>query len=164
MEDATVKAGLLLEAVETQRALADTALAGLQQHTAGLDGLVREEIRATLIDELRAVTEEGRRAAWQLQQLGRAAGLRLALWSIGSALLGAALSLGLAACFLPSGADLVRLTAARDALAGEITRLGQAGARAQLRRCGAARRLCVRVDRSAPAYGEHADFLVIQGY
>jgi len=34
----------------------------------------------------------------------------------------------------------------------------------QLRHCGAARRLCVRVDRGAPLYGEAADFLVVKGY
>jgi hypothetical protein len=163
MEDATVKAGLLLEAVEAQRALADTALAGLQQHTAGLDGLVR---RRSGPRSSRSCAPSRRRAGTPRLAAApaRPRRLRLALRSIGSALLGAALPLGLAACFLPSGADLVRLTAARDALAGEITRLGQAGALAQLRRCGAARRLCVRIDRSAPAYGEHADYLVIQGY
>jgi hypothetical protein len=34
----------------------------------------------------------------------------------------------------------------------------------ELRRCGDAQRLCVRVDRSAPAYGAGADFFIVKGY
>jgi hypothetical protein len=33
-----------------------------------------------------------------------------------------------------------------------------------VRTCGASARLCVRVDRNAPAYGPGADYLVVKGY
>ena len=46
----------------------------------------------------------------------------------------------------------------------DIARLTQQGGHVELRRCGAARRLCVRVDRGAPMYGEAADYLVVKGY
>jgi hypothetical protein len=38
--DTTVRIGLLMEAVESQRALVSSALEQLQQHTAGLDAIV----------------------------------------------------------------------------------------------------------------------------
>jgi hypothetical protein len=34
----------------------------------------------------------------------------------------------------------------------------------ELRRCGAAGRLCVRVDRKAGTFGEGGEFLVVKGY
>lgn len=153
-----------MEAVEAQRVLAADTLERLQGHTAGLDAVVREEIRATLLEELAQVTDEGRRTAQQLRALARAAGMRLALWSLGSAVLSSAVPLTLTAGFLPTRAEVARLAAARDALEGNLARLSREGARAQLRRCGTAQRLCVRIDRSAPAYGDGGDFLVLKGY
>ncbi len=56
------------------------------------------------------------------------------------------------------------LRAQRDELAAGIARLQAAGGRIEWRRCGATQRLCVRVERTAPAFGDHADFLVVKGY
>jgi hypothetical protein len=33
-----------------------------------------------------------------------------------------------------------------------------------LRHCGDTSRLCVRIDRRAPVYGEQSDYLVVRGY
>ena len=49
-----MKLGLLMEAAQAQQGLAAQALERLREHTAGLDAVVREEIRATLIEELQA--------------------------------------------------------------------------------------------------------------
>ena len=49
-----------------------------------------------------------------------------------------------------------------DAL--QIEQLERQGARAQWRRCGETGRLCVRIDRHAPIYGEHGDYYVLHGY
>jgi hypothetical protein len=76
----------------------------------------------------------------------------------------AALPFALAWWLLPSRAELQALRATRDELAGNIARLSERGAQAQLRRCGSERRLCVRIDRSAPAYGESGEYLVVKGY
>ena len=65
---------------------------------------------------------------------------------------------------LPSPTELAALRAKRAELASNVARLEQHGARIDLRRCGAAERLCVRIDRHAPAYGEAADYLVVRGY
>ena len=42
-------------------------------------------------------------------------------------------------------------------------RLEQQGGRIDWRHCGEAARLCVRVDRKAPTYGEKADYYVVAG-
>ena len=52
----------------------------------------------------------------------------------------------------------------RDFPRAEVARLKAQGALVELRRCGIAQRLCVRVDRKAGAFGEGGEFLVVRGY
>jgi hypothetical protein len=159
-----MKLGLLLEGAHAHQTLAETTLEKLKGHVAELGGIAREEIRATLLEELHALGEDSRRAAQTLRQLRHAANLRVSLWSLGMALLSCAVPLGIAWWVLPSHSEVARLTERRDALEGSIARLTQMGGRTELRRCGTAQRLCVRVDRRAPAYGEDADYFVVKGY
>ena len=164
LEDGTLRVGLLMEAAQAQQTLAATALDRLREHTAGLDAVVRDEIRATILEEMRSLGEDGRRAAEALRGLRRAASLRVAVWSVAMAVLSAAAPCAMAWWILPTRGDIAALGAERERLTANIARLSQQGARLELRRCGAAQRLCVRVDRSAPSYGEAADFLVVRGY
>lgn len=164
MEDETIKLGLLMEAAHAQRALAETALEKLNAHVRELDTVVRDEIRHTLVEELQIVVNETRRSAEALRRLRRSANLRIGLWSLGLTLVCSAIPLSLAWWFLPSSSEVSALSAKRDELASAVARLEQRGARVDLRRCGEANRLCVRVDRKAPAYGEAGDYLVVKGY
>src|SRR5205807_751066 len=164
VEDLSMKVGLLMEAAETQQALAAAALERLREHAAGLDGIVREEIRSTLIEELGALDEDSRRAAQSLRALKQAASLRLAAWSVGVTALSAAMPFGMGWWLLPSHAEVAALRATRAELSTHIAQLTQQGGRVELRHCGAARRLCVHVDRGAPTYGEASDYLVVKGY
>ncbi len=159
-----MKVGLLMEAAETQQALAAAALEQLREHAAGLDGIVREEIRSTLIEELGALDEDSRRAGESLRALKQAASLRLAAWSVGVAALSAAIPLTIGWWLLPSHAEVAALRVTRAELSSHVAQLIQQGGRVELRHCGAARRLCVHVDRSAPTYGEASDYLVVKGY
>jgi hypothetical protein len=163
-EDNTMKLGLLMEAAHAQQTLAEAALEKLSAHLRALDTVVRDEIRNTLVQELQVVVNESRRAAEALRGLGRSANLRVALWSLGMTLLCSALPIGLEWCFLPSRTELAALRARRDQLAANVANLEQRGARIDLRRCGVSDRLCVRVDRKAPAYGEAADYFVVREY
>ncbi len=52
MDDTTMKFGLLMESAQTHQKLADAHLEKLRAHTRDLDGVVREEIRRTLVEEL----------------------------------------------------------------------------------------------------------------
>lgn len=60
--------------------------------------------------------------------------------------------------------ELDRLRVKRDRLLIDVQKLEQQGGRAELRQCGDTARLCVRIDKSSPAYGEKGDFMVMKGY
>jgi hypothetical protein len=164
MEDETLKLGLLMEAAQSQQTLAATTLDRLREHTAGLDAIVREEIRATLLEEMRALGEDSRRAAEALRSLQSTANLRLVAWSVAILTPAALLPCAVAWWLLPTHAEIQALGARRDELTANIARLAQQGGNLELRHCGATARLCVRVDRSAPTYGAGGDFLIAKGY
>jgi hypothetical protein len=164
MEDETLKLGLLMEAAQSQHTLAATILDRLREHTAGLDAIVREEIRATLLEEMRALSEDSRLAAEALRRLQRTANLRLIAWSAAVFTLSSLVPCVIAWWLLPTRADVQTLGAKRDELIANIARLARQGGNVELRHCGTSQRLCVRVERGAPAYGEAGDFLIIKGY
>jgi len=165
MEDeTTLKLGLLMEAAQSQQTLAATMLDRLREHTAGLDAIVREEIRTTLLEEIRALAEDSQRAAQALRRLQRTANVRLVAWGAAVLSLAALLPFALTWWMLPTHSDIESLTARRNELSANIARLSGQGGNVELRHCGSARRLCVRVERSAPAYGVAGDFLVVKGY
>lgn len=159
-----MKLGLLLENAHAQQGLAETVLERLKAHVSELEGIAREEIRSTLIEELHALSEDSRRAAETLRRLRHAANLRVALWTLAMASLSCAVPLIAAWWLLPSRADIADLSARRDALQRVVSNLTAQGGQLKLDRCGPARRLCVRVDRSAGVFGESGDFLVVKGY
>jgi hypothetical protein len=164
VEDDTMKLGLLMEAAHAHQALVASALERLNAHVSGLDDIVRDEIRRTLVEELLSLGDESKRAAEALRRLGRSANTRVVLWSVGLTLLCAALPVCGEWWLLPSQSELAALRSKRDDLAANVARLEQRGGRVDLRRCGGTDRLCVRVDRKAPAFGEAGDYLVVKGY
>jgi len=164
MEDDTLKLGLLMEAAQAQQTLAAKTLERLSEHAAGLDAIVREEIRATLLEEMRALGDDSKRAAQALRKLQRTASVRLVGWGAVIMSFAGLLPFALTWSLLPTGTEVQSLAARRDELTANIARLSSQGGNVQLRHCGAAQRLCVRVERSAPAYGTTGDFLVVKGY
>src|SRR2546429_14762 len=127
VEDLSMKVGLLIGAAEPQQALAAAALEQLREHAAGLDGIVREEIRSTLIEQLGALEEDSRRAAQSLRALKQAASLRLAAWSVGVAALSAAIPLTVGGWLLPSHAEVAALRATRSELSSHIAQRSPQG-------------------------------------
>ena len=164
MEDTTVQLGLLMEAAQSQQQLAAAALARLDEHVRGLDAVVRETVSHTLLEELQALADDSRHTAQALRELRRATGARLALVSGAIAAVSAAVPLTFSWWLVPTAAEITSLRTSRAELAADIARLTAQGGRVQLRRCGTAQRLCVRVERTGPAYGDGADFLVVKGY
>jgi hypothetical protein len=163
-DDTTMKFGLLMESAQAQQKLAEAQLEALRAHTQGLDGIVREEIRRTLVEELKELTLESQRATQALHGMKRAAGLRTLLLSVVVAVLCTAIPGAMARWVLPSAAEVEALRVRRDQLAASLARLELEGGRVDWRRCGESARLCVRIDRAAPAYGEKADYYVVKGY
>jgi uncharacterized protein involved in exopolysaccharide biosynthesis len=163
MDDATLKFGLLMESAQAHQKSAEAQLEKLRAHTDDLDGVVRDEIRRTLVEELQSLTAESARAAKILQRTGRAALLRGTLWSAVMAVLCTGIPTGIVRWALPSEAQIASLRARRDELAAGIADLQRRGGHVDWRRCGAPARLCVRVDRRAPAYGEKGDYYIVAG-
>lgn len=164
MDDATLKLGLLMESAQAHQKSAEEQLKKLRAHTEDLDGVVRDEIRRTLIEELQMLSAESKRATDALRTIKRAASLRGILWSILVAVLSTGIPIAVIRWTLPSSAEVAALRARRDELAASVATLERRGGRIEWRRCGAAARLCVRVDRAAPTYGEKADYYVVGGY
>jgi hypothetical protein len=164
LDDATMKVGLLMESAQAHQKLAEGQMEKLRAHTQDLDSVVRDEIRRTLVEELRALTAEATRATRALQKIRGAGALRGLAWSLAAAILCTLVPIAVARWALPSTAEIATLRARRDELAANLAKLEQEGGRIDWRRCGDSRRLCVRVDRKAPTYGDKADYFVIEGY
>jgi hypothetical protein len=164
ISDEAMKLGLLTEAARAQHRLSQESLERLAAHTRDLDALVRDEVRRTVTEVLGSVASESRRATESLQRMRRAANMRTLLWAASVAAVCGGIAMAEAWWMLPSQSDMAALRARRDALVADITRLEQRGGMLDVRRCGADARLCVRVDRDAPAYGPGADYLIVKGH
>jgi hypothetical protein len=152
-----------MESAQAHQKLAQAQLEELSAHTQGLDAVVRDEIRRAMVDELKSVTAEVDAAAVALRGLRRAAGARGLIWNAVLAFLGVAIPALVARYVLPSQAEVERLRHERDSLARNIESLEGHGGRAQWRSCGNPARLCVRIDRNAPAYGSGSDYFIVRG-
>jgi uncharacterized protein YPO0396 len=164
LSDETMKLGLLMEAAQAQQGLSQESLERLSAHVRDLQAIVRDEIRRTVAEELGNLAAESRRASESLQRLRRAANLRALLWTVSVAAICSGVAMGEAWWVLPSQRQLAALRSRRDALEDNIARLQQLGGLIDMRKCGQRGRLCVRVDRTAPAYGPDADYRVVKGY
>ena len=163
MDETSQKIGLLIETAEASQQLSAALLERLQQQVQGLDAIVRQEIRRTLIEELREVHTESQRAVDALRRLEHAARRRTAFWTFGLLTCCTVVSVAIAAGWLPSPSEITNLAAQRADLLANLDVLKQHGARADLRICGE-HHLCVRVDLAAPRYGAKADYFVLHGY
>ena len=163
MDQDSVKLGLLMETAQTHQKLAEAAIDKLSEHTQALEAVARDQIQRALVDALKTVHAEAQRAVEALQKIKRAANARVTLWTLGLTVISAAIALFIAWWGLPTPAEIARLRTERDELSSKLAVLVQRGARADLRRCGSGH-VCVRVDLSAPRYGEGLDYMVIKGY
>jgi hypothetical protein len=164
MDDTTLKLGLLMEAAQAHQKVADSSLKKLKAATNDLAAVVREEVHRVVMEEFHSLAADSKRASEALHAVQRAASVRALVWSVGMTLLCSAIPLGLARWIIPSRAEIASLRARRDELATQIAHLEERGGRIDLKRCGDGARLCVRVDRKAPTYGEQSDYLIVRGY
>ncbi|HUY83709.1 MAG TPA: hypothetical protein VMU86_03970 [Steroidobacteraceae bacterium] len=161
LDPVTMRCGLLLESAQLHERTAGESLERLHAHTRDLDTIVRDEIRRTLIDELKMLSAEVATAVGALRAARRTLRLRLAGWIIGLAVATAAVPGAFAWWLLPSVRQIGALRAERDALRRNVAALVLRGAGVDWRLCGTARRLCVRIARGTPAFGPHADYRLV---
>lgn len=164
LSEEAMRLGLLVEAAQAQQRLSQESLERLAAHTRDIDAVVRDEIRRTVAEALGSVANESRRATESLQRMRRAVNARTLLWTVIVAMICSGVAMGEAWWLLPSQSEMAALRAQRDSLAANISRLEQRGGALDIRTCGRRARLCVRVDRDAPAYGSGADYRVVKGY
>jgi hypothetical protein len=160
----TVNIGLLMEAAQTHQDMAQTALQRLNDHAAGLDEVVRDAVRRAVVAEFGALGEHCTQTIESIRGLSRVA-TRRSVWTgaILAAIPAIIVAVALPYC-LPGRAQVAAQKAQLSILQDNVARLAQTGGRIDLRHCGETARLCVRVDRHAPSFGEHADYFVVQGY
>jgi hypothetical protein len=165
MGDDTMKFGLLMESAQAHQKLAETHLTKLLAHTQGLDDVVRDEIRRTLIEEFQSLSGESNGAARAMLAMKRAARVRGIAWNLSVALLCMVIPGAIAHFAWPSTSEITALRARRDTLAHNLAELERRGGKVDWRQCGSAARLCVRIDRKAPVYGKRGEeYLVVDGY
>jgi hypothetical protein len=164
MDDTTMKLGLLMEAAQAHQKAAESSLKKLKAATNELATVVRDEVHRVVVEELHSLADDSKRASDALRAVRRTANVRALMWSVGTTLLCSAIPLALACWVIPSRAEIAALRARHDELATQIANLEKRGGRIDLRRCGDGARLCVRVDRKAPIYGEQSDYLIVRGY
>ncbi len=164
IDDTAMKLGLLMESVQAHQKLAESQLEQLHAYTRDLDAVVRDEIRRTLVEELQMLWAESKRATEALRRIRRGASVRFGLWSLVIAIACTGIPMAIVRRVLPSGSEIAALQARRDELSASIAILEERGGRIDWRRCGERARLCVRVDRQAPTYGEKSDYFVAAGY
>jgi hypothetical protein len=164
MDDTTMKLGLLMEAAQANQKAAESSLRKLKAATNELATVVREEVHRVVLEELHSLAADSKRASDALRAAGRAANVRALVWSVGTTMLCSTIPLVLACWIIPSRAEIAALRAKHDGLATQVEDLEKRGGRIDLRHCGDGARLCVRVDRKAPIYGEQSDYLIVRGY
>jgi hypothetical protein len=150
--------GRVLETVHAQQSQIHGMLATLDTRSRDLDSTMGEAVQRAFMDAA------GLRAAEKLSQIHRATGMRFALWSFGIVSVCSLVPTVLTWMLMPSRAQVTQARQSLDQLSAGIARLSREGGRIDLRHCGEANRLCVRVDRKAPFYGENADYAVVKGY
>jgi len=155
---APVDLGRVLETVHAQQSQIHGMLATLDARSRDLDSTMGEAVQRAFMDAA------GLRAAEKLSQIHRATGMRFALWSFGIVSACSLVPTVLTWMLMPSRAQVTQARQSLDQLSAGIARLSREGGRMDLRHCGEANRLCVRVDRKAPFYGGNADYAVVRGY
>jgi hypothetical protein len=157
-EGAPVEIGRILETVHAQQSQLHGMLATLNSRARDLDSTVDEAVQRAFMDAA------GLRAAEKLTQVHRATGIHFARWSFAIVSACALVPAALSWMLMPSRTQLLQARQTADQLAAQVALLSREGGRIDLRHCGEARRLCVRVDRKTPLYGENADYMILKGY
>ncbi len=148
----------ILETVHAQQSSIKGVLETLETRARDLDSTLGEAVQRAFMDAA------GLRAAEKLSQVHRATGIRFARWSFGIVSACALVPTLLSWMLMPSPAQVLQARQTLEQLSTRVAQLSREGGRMDLRHCGAANRLCVRVDRKLPFYGDSADFMVVRGY
>ncbi|HUK03273.1 MAG TPA: hypothetical protein VLW26_13440 [Steroidobacteraceae bacterium] len=164
MDTIEERIGSLLESAQAQQRVAEAAVERFSGCITTFDEVARDEIRRAFIDECEAVSLAGRTAVEALASVARATSVRVALWSVAVIAACTTIPIVVALTLVPSPAQFRAMRTEEEQLRANLSTLRQQGGAVSIRRCGEKSRLCVRVDRGAPAYGANRDYLIAKGY
>ena len=153
-----VELSQILETVHAQQSQIHGVLASLDSRSRDLDTTLGDAVQRAFTDAA------GIRAAQNLSQIHRATGVRFARWTFGIVSACALVPTLLSWALLPSRSQLQQARQTLEQLSAGAAQLSREGGRIELRHCGEANRLCARIDRKSPFYGENADYVVLKGY
>ena len=148
----------ILATIHAHQSQIHDLLTSLDSRSRDFDATVGEAVHRAIIDAA------GMRGAETLYEVHRATAVRFARWSFGVVSACALVPTVLSWALLPSRVQLLQARQTLEQLSAGVSLLSRQGGRIELRQCGAANRLCVRVDRKSPYYGEDADYMVLKGY
>jgi hypothetical protein len=157
-DSAPIELDRILETVHAQQSQLRDLLASLETRSRDLDASLGDAVQRALMQP------SGLRAAERLAQVQRTSTVRFARWSFGVVSGCALVPAFLSWMLMPSRTQLLQARQSYDRLSAGVAQLAREGGRIELRNCGAASRLCVRIDRKSPFYGESGDFMVLKGY
>jgi hypothetical protein len=150
-----------MEAAERQQRDVEAAIEALRDRTDGLEDAVCREVARVLALELASLSAAADRACDSLSRLRRTAARRTA-WTAGLVAAGCcATAATVVGTVLPSPTEVHALRSERASLEESLRRLRDGGAALDLRRCGAERRWCARVEPGTGRYGRAGDLVVI---
>jgi len=155
---APVDVSQILETVHHHQSEIHGMLATLDSRSRALDTTLGEAVQRALMEAA------GIRATEKLSQMHRATGVRFARWSFGVVSACALVPAILSWVLLPSPAQVMQTRQTVQQLSAGVAQLSREGGRIDLRHCGERNRLCVRVERKAPFYGETGDYMILKGY
>jgi hypothetical protein len=148
----------ILETVHHHQSQIHGMLATLDSRSRDLDTTLGEAVQRALTDAA------GIRATEKLSEMHRATGARFARWSFGVVSACALVPAILSWALLPSRTQVAQTRQTLQQLSAGVAQLSREGGLIDLRHCGEMNRLCVRVDRKSPFYGENADYMILKGY
>jgi hypothetical protein len=158
MPDATTSVRQMLETMHARQSEIHGMLANLDSRARDFDSTVGEAVQRAFMDAA------GLRAAQKLSQLHRATGIRFARWSFGIVGACALIPTVLSWMLMPSPGQVQQARQTLEQLSVRTAQLYREGGRMDIKHCGAASRLCVRIDRRSPVYGESSDYMIVMGY
>jgi exoribonuclease II len=168
MDDETRKIGMLLAAFEDEHVQLKRVIEAIARSGAVLQSQVRGAAREAVDAALKELRPQIAQAGQTLKDLERFSLWRAAWQHALISVITIATTLLVVWAYVPSLSEIIALRAENTQLQASIDDLSKRGARMSLMECGAQKRLCVLIDRTAGSFSlpTHKEdvYMVAKGY
>jgi hypothetical protein len=168
MDDETRKIGMLIAAFDAEHERLKIAILALQKVGGQLSSEVGSAAQGAVNAALSGLNTEVQKASRTLVDMQRLSLWRATVQHLVVAVVAIATTLLAVWWYVPSAVELTERRTERDQLKASVEELNKRGGRMTLMGCGAQKRLCVLVDRSAGTFGISGNkdevYMVAKGY